>query len=182
MVGLIDDLLILSKVEASQRLRPRDQIDVVALVKRIHTVLEKKASDQGKSIDLIIPEPIDRIPGNDDELFQVLRNLLENGLKYSADGSVVTLAITAESSIAGIVGSAVAIRVKDHGDGIAPQHIPRLTERFYRVDSHRSRNDGGTGLGLAIVKHIVLRHRGRLKITSIRGEGSTFAVFLPVSA
>lgn len=182
MVRLIADLLTLSKVEANQRLRPVARVDVAALAGRVLTLLENKAADQGKSIRLIVPHPIDDIPGNDDQLVQILQNLLENALKYSADKSVVTVAITAEMSVSGIEGPVVAIRVQDQSEGIAPQHIPRLTERFYRIDSHRSRNDGGTGLGLAIVKHIVLRHRGRLKIESVSGEGSTFTVFLPVSA
>ncbi len=179
MVRLIADLLVLSKVEANQRLRPRDRIDVVALTKRVQTLLDKKASDQGKSIELIIPQPIDEISGDEDQLVQVLQNLLENGLKYSGENSTLTVTITAHTSVKGIAGQAVAIQVKDRGEGIEPQHIPRLTERFYRVDSHRARSSGGTGLGLAIVKHIVLRHRGRLKIESTPGEGSTFTVFLP---
>jgi len=125
--------------------------------------------------------PFVEIRGNEDQLVQVLQNLLENALKYSMENSIVKLAITAEPSASGIVGPVVSIRVQDQGDGIAAQHIPRLTERFYRVDSHRARSNGGTGLGLAIVKHIVLRHRGRLKIESVPGEGSTFTVFLPAS-
>ena len=182
MVRLITDLLTLSKVEASQRQRPRERVDVVALTQRVRTLLDNKASEQGKSIDLIVPKPIEDIPSNADELVQVLQNLLENALKYSADNSTVSVSITAQASATGIAGPVVAIEVKDRGEGISRQHIPRLTERFYRVDSHRSRNDGGTGLGLAIVKHIVLRHRGRLKIESVPGEGSTFTVFLPTNA
>jgi len=182
MVRLISDLLTLSKVEANQRLRPREQVDVAAIAKRVQTLLENKATDQGKSIDLNVPQPIEGIPGHEDELVQVFQNLLENALNYSDDNTAVKMTITNETSANGIVGPAIVIRVKDSGDGIAPHHLPRLTERFYRVDSHRSRSDGGTGLGLAIVKHIVLRHRGRLQIESTLGQGTTFTVCLPASA
>ena len=182
MVRLIKDLLTLSRVEATQRSRPREKINIVAIAQRVQALLENGATDQGKSIELVVPQSIADIPGNDDELVQVFQNLIENALKYSSDNSAVTITLTTQPSVTGLAGSVVAIEVKDRGEGIAPQHVPRLTERFYRVESHRARSDGGTGLGLAIVKHIVQRHRGRLKITSTPGEGSTFTVFLPASA
>jgi len=179
MVRLIADLLSLSKVQANKRTTPHALVDIVAIAKQVENSLENQASDQGKSIDLIISEEIDEIAGSADELTQVLRNLLENALKYSGEDTTVTITLSKQDRVAGITGPAVAITVKDRGEGIAPQHLSRLTERFYRVDSHRSRSKGGTGLGLAIVKHIVLRHRGRLKIDSELGEGSTFTVYLP---
>ena len=179
MVRLIADLLSLSKVEASQRNPPAGKVDVVAVVKSVHTSLAKQAKDEGKTVKLQLATGIKEIPGYEDELIQVVQNLLENALKYSASNTAVTIQVTEEAEVAGIAGPAIAVAVCDKGEGIARQHLSRLTERFYRVDSHRSRNDGGTGLGLAIVKHIVQRHRGRLKIESETGKGSTFTVYLP---
>ena len=180
MVRLIADLLSLSKVQASGRSVPHARVDITALAKQVQEALEHQATEQGKSIDLIVSESIEEISGNPDELMQVFRNLLENAIKYSAPNTAVTIGLSKRQRAVGIAGPAVEIRVTDRGDGIAPQHLPRLTERFYRVDSHRSRSQGGTGLGLAIVKHIILHHRGRLKIESEVGKGSTFTVFLPI--
>jgi two-component system phosphate regulon sensor histidine kinase PhoR len=114
-----------------------------------------------------------------DQITQVLHNLIENAVKYGAAGGRVRVALQALPVDAGLRGPALQITVQDWGEGIDPIHLPRLTERFYRVDSHRSRERGGTGLGLAIVKHIVNRHRGRLRIDSERGGGSTFVILLP---
>ena len=108
---------------------------------------------------------------------QVFTNLIENALKYGAEGQVVRVSLSPEETVRGL---AVRVEVADQGEGIDPVHIPRLTERFYRVDSHRSREMGGTGLGLAIVKHIVSRHRGWLRVESVVGEGSRFSVVLPL--
>lgn len=179
MARLIADLLSLSTVEAKRRQRPQDSIDVVAIAQQVQALLEKSAADQERTIELIVPEPIALIPGDADELNQVIHNLLENALKYSAPHSTITVTISIQTKVAGMSGSTLAIQVTDRGEGIAPQHLPRLTERFYRADSHRSRNEGGTGLGLAIVKHIVQHHRGRLKIESDVGTGSTFTIYLP---
>jgi two-component system phosphate regulon sensor histidine kinase PhoR len=113
-----------------------------------------------------------RVAGDRDELFQVFQNLLENACKYGRDGGTVTIE---RADLPGEIGVAIS----DRGPGIAPEHIPRITERFYRIDVASSRAQKGTGLGLSIVKHIVARHRGRLDIRSKLGEGSTFTVFLP---
>lgn len=179
MVRLIADLLSLSKVEASQRNRPAGKVDVIAIVKSVQTSLAKQAKNEGKTINLQLAPNIAKIPGHEDDLIQVVQNLLENALKYSRPKASVTLKVTMENDVAGMPGSTIVLAVSDEGEGIAKHHLSRLTERFYRVDSHRSRNDGGTGLGLAIVKHIVQRHRGRLKIESEVGQGSTFTVLLP---
>ena len=179
MVRLISDLLSLSKVEASQRSRPVGTVNIVAIIKSVQTSLAKQSKDAGKSVDLQLATDIATIPGHEDELIQVVQNLLENAIKYSGDRSTITIKLTLETDVAGMPGSTIALSVTDEGEGIPRHHLSRLTERFYRVDSHRSRDDGGTGLGLAIVKHIVQRHRGRLKMESEVGKGSTFTVLLP---
>jgi two-component system phosphate regulon sensor histidine kinase PhoR len=119
------------------------------------------------------------LPGDADQLFQVFTNLIENAIKYGGQRAEITVGIERNERDPVLRAPAVRIWVDDRGPGIDPIHIPRLTERFYRVDTHRSRELGGTGLGLAIVKHIVNRHRGRLRIDSVPGEGSTFTVILP---
>jgi two-component system phosphate regulon sensor histidine kinase PhoR len=118
------------------------------------------------------------VPGDRDELARVVENLIENAIKYGRkdnNGAAAVIEISLE-----VIGEEAVLTVRDHGPGVAPEHLPRLTERFYRVDAGKSRAKGGTGLGLAIVKHIVLRHRGRLMIDSALGEGATFRVFLPL--
>jgi len=179
MERLIADLLSLSKIEALQRQRPQGQVDLVAIVEDVRTSLSMLANDLMQTIDIVAPHPIADIPGQYDELVQVVQNLLENGLKYSGPNSTITISVEVRTEATGFLGPVVSLQVRDDGEGIARQHLARLTERFYRVDAHRSRADGGTGLGLAIVKHIVQRHRGRLKIESDLGKGSTFTVLLP---
>ena len=120
------------------------------------------------------------VAGDEDQLRQVFTNLIENAVKYGARGGDIGIAIETFKESKGFGGPAVDIAITDQGPGIAQVHLPRLTERFYRVDSHRSREMGGTGLGLAIVKHIVTRHRGRLRIESEPGQGSRFTVSLPL--
>jgi two-component system, OmpR family, phosphate regulon sensor histidine kinase PhoR len=170
MNRLVSDLLHLSRVEASERMRPSDMVDVWALVAM--TVTAVKPLVDGVRIDMVgDPGPL-YVPGDADQLTQVFHNLIENAVKYG--GKAVTIRLTRGDAC-------VMIAVQDQGDGIDPVHLPRLTERFYRVDSHRSRAQGGTGLGLAIVKHIMNRHRGKLRIESDLGRGSTFTVILPES-
>jgi two-component system phosphate regulon sensor histidine kinase PhoR len=120
----------------------------------------------------------DRFPvlGDRDELIRVVENLIENALKYGASGKRVDIAIGRETTAD---GDEAVVSVKDYGPGIAPEHLPRLTERFYRVDVTESRAQGGTGLGLALVKHVLQRHRGRLSIDSALGAGATFTIRLP---
>jgi two-component system, OmpR family, phosphate regulon sensor histidine kinase PhoR len=124
-------------------------------------------------------EGADRLRGDRDQLIQVFHNLIENAIKYGATGREVRIEQRLLPSAPGLVGPVLELRVIDSGEGIDPVHLPRLTERFYRVDTHRSRERGGTGLGLAIVKHIVNRHRGRLLVGSVPGQGTTITVQLP---
>ena len=181
MNRLIGDLLSLSKVEANERVRPLGRIDVTALVQRVIRMLEPQTKLEARTVKLEKPPASPSVLGDDDELVQVFQNLIENALKYGAAGTDVTVVITVLERAAGIAGPVLSVAVQDRGEGIATQHIPRLTERFYRVDAGRSRDKGGTGLGLAIVKHIVNRHRGRLHVQSEVGTGSTFSVLLPVA-
>jgi two-component system, OmpR family, phosphate regulon sensor histidine kinase PhoR len=133
------------------------------------------------TIDVVVDDGLPPVSGDADQLAQLVQNLLDNALKYGAEGTTVTLRLALVPAPPGMesAGKAVALSVADRGDGIPEEHIPRLTERFYRVDSARSRAAGGTGLGLAIVKHILSRHRGQLKIDSTVGVGSTFTAYLP---
>lgn len=182
MIRLIADLLSLSKVEVNERLRPSGLVDVASIIERIVATLASQASAEHKTIHVEVPDGLQPVPGDNDELTQVFQNLIENAIKYGAADSDVTVSIQSRDHGPGVRGPALAIAVGDEGEGIAPEHIARLTERFYRVDDSRSRDKGGTGLGLAIVKHIVNRHRGRLIIKSEPGKGSVFTVMLPTGS
>lgn len=179
MNRLVHDLLSLSRVEAEERMRPGERIDMVAVVRAAMMALKPVA--EAAQVELSLggePGPI-HLLADPDQMTQVFSNLIENAIKYGGNGKQVCVEISREMREPGLRGPAVRFDVIDAGEGIDPVHLPRLTERFYRVDAHRSREKGGTGLGLAIVKHIVNRHRGRLKIESARGQGSRFSVFLP---
>ncbi|MEL7459559.1 MAG: ATP-binding protein [Pseudomonadota bacterium] len=177
MNRLVADLLSLSRVESVERMRPTETVDLVALSQSVVLALQPLAQENDTDLTLETAEEAADVMGDPDQLNQVLSNLIENAIKYG-DGEV-RVEVARHDQQPGVKGPAIAIRVKDNGEGIDPVHIPRLTERFYRVDSHRSREMGGTGLGLAIVKHIVNRHRGRLKVESDQGQGSRFSVVLP---
>lgn len=178
MDRLIGDLLSLSRVEADERVRPTERLDLVELIRRVLAIIRERPEAEGRSITFDPAEPVCMTAGDPDQLTQVFQNLLENAVKYSRAGGPVSLTIEGRGSAPRFASSVWAISVRDEGEGIDPEHIPRLTERFYRVDSGRSRQMGGTGLGLAIVKHIVSRHRGRLMIQSAPGEGTTVTVLL----
>jgi two-component system, OmpR family, phosphate regulon sensor histidine kinase PhoR len=178
MSRLIRDLLSLSRVEAEERMRPTGSADVAALARSAAATQEPLSAELGVALRVTGADATPEVPGDADQLLQVFTNLIENAIKYGR--SEVAVDITAHADDPDLRGPAVRIEVRDNGAGIDPLHLPRLTERFYRVDSHRSREMGGTGLGLAIVKHIVNRHRGRLKIESEAGQGSRFTVLLPV--
>lgn len=179
MNRLIEDLLSLSKVEAEAHVRPHELVDVSALLEQSVATFKSRAETDSPEI-VIKPEgQIAPVPGDEDELTQVFHNLIENGVKYGSSGGKVEIKISSVDHAPGFRGPVVTISVRDHGPGIAAHHIPRLTERFYRIDEGRSREQGGTGLGLAIVKHIVNRHLGRLHIESGIGTGTTFTVQLP---
>jgi two-component system, OmpR family, phosphate regulon sensor histidine kinase PhoR len=180
MNRLIHDLLHLSRVEADERVRPTERVDVNEIVQSTMTSLRPLAQTSGVEVILDSTEGLGPkawvVQGDADQLVQVFQNLIENAVKYGGTGGPVIVRMTPDQLPK---SPAVRVEVIDRGPGIDPLHIPRLTERFYRVDGHRSREKGGTGLGLAIVKHIVQRHRGRLSIDSAPGKGSTFCVILP---
>jgi two-component system, OmpR family, phosphate regulon sensor histidine kinase PhoR len=179
MSRLVADLLSLSKVESDEKLRPRTLVSVSEVLRATLAALRPQIEAAGIAVHLDDTAAQPRIPGDRDQLVQVFHNLLENATKYGGSGGRVQIVASRLDSAPGLEGPVLRIEVTDFGDGIDPIHIPRLTERFYRVDGHRSREMGGTGLGLAIVKHIVNRHRGRLSIRSRRGEGASFVVLLP---
>jgi len=179
MKRLIDDLLSLSSVEVKEHVRPQGKVNLRTCASRVIELMGREIRARDMKVTLDAPEVLEPVPGDDDELTEVIQNLLENAVKYSRAGSEILISITTSEGAPGIRGKAVTLSVRDQGDGIPEEHIPRLTERFYRVDKGRSREQGGTGLGLAIVKHIVNRHRGRLVIRSEVGKGSTFTVHLP---
>ncbi len=180
MIRLVNDLLSLSRVEAEERRRPSDSVDVMAILRSVQATLRPQAEAAGLVFEIAGGAGPVNIPADADQLVQVFHNLTENAIKYGASGKLVRLSVAAVGHDAQIGGPAVQVTVEDQGEGIDPMHLPRLTERFYRVDTHRSRDKGGTGLGLAIVKHILNRHRGRLRIESAPGKGSRFIVLLPM--
>lgn len=177
MARLVDDLLSLSRIEQHLHVRPDAPVDLVAILRHIADSLTPMAHDREVSFNITAPtEAV--VAGDRDELLRVTENLVENAIKYGAADTA------ARNRTVDIViakrGPEAVLTVRDYGPGIAAEHLPRLTERFYRVNAGDSRAKGGTGLGLAIVKHIVARHRGRLAIESKPNEGASFTVFLPL--
>ncbi len=175
MARLVNDLLSLSDIELREHSHPSAAVDIVALLRSAVDMLELRARQRGQTLKLEMPGDVGLVTGDRDELAQVFQNLIDNAIKYNRSGQPVTISLQRKDEV-------VAVAVRDRGEGIAPQHLSRLTERFYRVDTARSRELGGTGLGLAIVKHIVNRHRGQLLIDSVLGEGSVFTVRLPAAS
>lgn len=168
MHALVDDLMSLSRIEAVKHEAPTEHIDMASVCREVVGEARGKAHIEGGD------EPA-MILGDRSQMAQVIRNLVDNAAKYgAADGEVL---LRMETTSTGWL----TIEIIDKGDGISPEHLPRLTERFYRVDAGRSRKVGGTGLGLSIVKHIVERHRGRFDIRSRTGEGTTVAIMLPLA-
>ena len=176
MSRLIDDLLSLSRIEMKQHLPPRDEVDLNDVAREAAQTIAPLAEAARITLGLSLIDRPARVRGERDELLQALQNLMQNAIKYGRPQGHVRVALTAAHD-----GRRLTLAVTDEGAGIPPQHLPRLTERFYRIDRSRSRASGGTGLGLAIVKHVLQRHQGRLEITSTLGEGSTFSCFLPAS-
>jgi len=174
MSRLIDDLLSLSRIEMNLHRPPEAAVDLVPLAAHVRDSLSPLAQDRGVEILLEAPSGPVIVRGERDELIRLIENLVENALKYGSRGKRVEIALRVENADA-------VLSVRDFGPGIAPEHLPRLTERFYRVDVAHSREQGGTGLGLAIVKHIAARHRGRLSIESEPGKGALFSVRIPLS-
>ena len=179
MARLIDDLLSLSRIERHLHVRPSTRVDLAEVVTHVVDSLAPLARARGATIRLdVAPAPV---AGDRDELLRMAENLIENALKYGLSENRAGETIEVGVGV-GAGGGEARLTVRDHGPGIAPEHLPRLTERFYRVDPGKSRAQGGTGLGLALVKHIVARHGGRLAIDSRPGEGARFAVTLPAAS
>ena len=176
---LVDDLLSLSRVEEVERSRPVTPVDPGTIVRQAAELLTPIAAEAGTFLTVDVPDDLAPIPGDAAQLQQVLNNLIENAVKYGATDKGITIAATRPAYEPALKQQAIRLRVTDHGQGIAAHHLIRLTERFYRVDTHRSRAQGGTGLGLAIVKHITNRHRGKLTFESVEGQGTTVTLMLP---
>jgi two-component system phosphate regulon sensor histidine kinase PhoR len=203
MSRLVADLLSLSRIELNEHAPPTGQVKLGEIIRTIVDGLEFKAAGKQMAIVIDAPPPdgeaptrLDDLPavnGDDDEITQVFQNLIDNAIKYGRTGGTIRIAAWTTAPAPAAIGArtplparqldrpAVAVAVMDEGEGIAREHLPRLTERFYRIDTARSREMGGTGLGLAIVKHILNRHRGALDIDSAVGVGSTFTVHLPIA-
>jgi two-component system phosphate regulon sensor histidine kinase PhoR len=198
MTRLVNDLLSLSRIELDEHMQPNGRVDVVEELENVIAALQLKAAERRIRLRLEAPEELPPVVGDEDQLTQVFQNLVSNAIKYTREDTDVTVTVAlADGAAVGFTGlpasggavkdkralrggtAMVSVSVRDRGDGIARTHLPRLTERFYRVDAARSRAMGGTGLGLAIVKHILNRHRGRLTIESEVGVGSAFTVYLP---
>jgi two-component system phosphate regulon sensor histidine kinase PhoR len=177
MARLIDDLLSLSRVELSAHVRPDAEVDLVPIIRQVADGLEPLASEREVRIEIDLPAGPVVIAGDREELLRLFENLIENALKYGASGGRVVVSLTQATSPDG--AGEIRVMVRDFGPGIAPEHLPRLTERFYRVDVGDSRAQGGTGLGLSLVKHILNRHRGRLLIESTLKNGATFTACFP---
>lgn len=171
MSRLVDDLLSLSRLELRSNVAPDQTVDLVPLIAHVRDSLQPLASELGVDIVLDLPAHPVSVTGERDELVEVFENLIENGCKYGQDGKRVDVVLTG-----GTGGVPVEVSVRDYGPGIPPEHVPRITERFYRVNVEASRSKKGTGLGLAIAKHILTRHKARLVVRSEVGKGTVFTV------
>ncbi len=180
MTRLVADLLTLSRVEANERRTPGQKVVLQALVEAACAPLRNLARQSDTRIETDLPDVPIQFQGDPDEIVRAIRNLVENAVQYSGFGGLVTVsgAVNHQDEAGG--APHVSIQISDDGPGVEDHHIPRLTERFYRIDDHRSRDSGGSGLGLAIVKHIVNHHRGRMTFEARVGEGSQVTVTLPL--
>lgn len=176
MQALVRDLMSLSRIEAEKYDPPQTPVDFAQIVVETVDQLRNSQKDRGADIAVDISANLPAVIGDAGQLRQLANNILNNAMKYGKDGTPVLVSLISSRS-----GAMLNFAVADEGDGIAPEHLPRLTERFYRVDSGRSRLVGGTGLGLSLVKHIVDRHRGHLEIRSTVGKGTTVSILLPVA-
>ena len=175
MLRIVEDLMDLSRIEADRFIRPRTRIALAPIVSESVQHQQLQAESCGCTIEAEIEPDVPDILGDPSQIQQVVDNLLSNAIRYGCSPEAPRVSVTLRRS-----GRFARLRVRDEGDGIAPDHLPRLTERFFRADAARSRETGGTGLGLAIVKHIVERHRGLLDIASTPGGGTTVTVDLPI--
>ncbi len=174
MQRVVEDLISLSRIEAEKFTAPTDAVLLQPLVGQAVDSVRRMADERGSKILCDLGADLPAIAADRSQILQLLDNLIANALRYGEPGTPVTVSARAD-------GAMVLLSVADEGEGIAPEHLPRVTERFYRIDTSRSRSLGGTGLGLSIVKHIVERHRGRLSIKSEVGVGTTIQVFLPAA-
>lgn len=177
MSRLIDDLLSLSRIEMHQHVRPTGVVDLAGLLGEVREGLQIQAREAELDVILAVPETPVMVTGDRGQLYEVFENLLDNAIKYGAGGKSVEVNLSAIER----PGTRFQVSVVDHGPGVEPEHVPRMTERFYRIDAEASRKKKGTGLGLAIVKHIVQRHRGQISIRSRSrpGEGLRVEILLP---
>ena len=187
MSRLVDDLLSLSRIEQSEHQPPGDRVDPADCLTSVVDALQAYAEERKARLDLTLAGPLPAVTADRDQLAQLLTNLIDNAIKYGGPAGEVTIrgehVASAPPGAGPLTGrAALRIVVSDRGPGIAREHLPRVTERFFRVDPARSRQLGGTGLGLAIVKHILRRHRGHLAIDSELGRGTTVTVYLPLAA
>jgi two-component system phosphate regulon sensor histidine kinase PhoR len=197
MARLIDDLLSLSRIELNEHIPPTGAVDLAQTVRDVADSSRPISSERQVAVEIAAPAQPALVAGDRDQLMQVVQNLLDNAMKYSPRGGTVRVTVEPAASLEAVRAATrdgvalsllspdveetqgyVAVRVADSGSGIARQHLPRLSERFYRVGGQKS---GGTGLGLAIVKHVVNRHRGGFQVESAEGEGTTFSVYLPAA-
>ncbi len=176
MQTLVDDLISLSRIEAEKHRAPDDAIDLRALTGEVTRVIQDQPASRDRVLEIDAAGALPAVAGDRAQLSQLLHNIIGNAIKYGRAGSPVRITLAPADA------DMIRLTVEDQGDGIDPKHLPRLTERFYRVDSGRSRAMGGTGLGLSIVKHIIERHRGRLDISSVPGTGTTVTVTLPAAS
>ena len=182
MRRLIDDLLSLSRIELKAHVQPETVLDLAPLLRHTCDALKPVADEAGVAVEVTTPQAPCMVRGDRDELIEVIENLVENSIKYGASGKRVDIELSVGETARADAPGVWVLAVRDFGPGIAPQHLPRLTERFYRVDVSTSREMKGTGLGLAIVKHILTRHKARLEIESTPGEGACFSVKIPAAA
>lgn len=182
MRRLIEDLLSLTRIELNEHVPPRGEVSLESVIGQATAALSPLAKADKIAIVVDASPNLPPVAGERDELVQLFQNLIHNAIKYGRDNGEVRITLR-QAAATGRRGpeTLVFASIKDDGEGIPPEAIPRLTERFYRVDVKRSRERGGTGLGLAIVKHIVNRHNGRMQIESRLGEGSTFTIVLPAA-
>jgi two-component system phosphate regulon sensor histidine kinase PhoR len=174
MQRIVEDLISLSRIEAEKFTTPTEAVDLLPLINQALDSVRRIADERGSQLVREGDSELPAIAADPGQILQLLDNLVTNALRYGEPGTPVIVSVHAEHPM-------VHLAVADRGEGIAPEHVKRVTERFYRVDTSRSRSLGGTGLGLSIVKHIVERHRGRLTIDSKLNEGTVVHVFLPVA-
>lgn len=179
MSRLIDDLLSLSRIEMRRHVAPQSRVDLAAALGKVRAQMQPLADDLGLTLEFAQPDEPMPVVGDEDELIQVFANLIENACKYAGDGGRVEISVKRASERGEPV---IDASVRDFGPGIPAEHVPRLTERFYRVDTGASRAKRGTGLGLSIVRNILLRHKSRLIVDSVVGRGSTFTARFPAAA